>query len=119
MAGFEGLLTDLRWVAESDCKEQRGNRKSEDEDVSEAFHRLSPVGRSAERGACRGHEAFGQTTSGAVSQFLEETEFHLFAEIGIDPCEHVPVEGASTVPDVAEEEEEGEGCVTEGEPSAG
>jgi hypothetical protein len=50
---------------------------------------------------------------------LEEAEFNLFAKIWIDSCEHVPVEGASTVPDVTEEKEQSEGCVAEGEPSAG
>ena len=42
------LLADLRGIAEGDRKEEGGNRQGEDEDVSEAFHRESPVGRSAE-----------------------------------------------------------------------
>ena len=114
-----GLFADFWWISKGDREKQCRNRKGEDEDVSEAFHRLSPVGRLAERGTCRGHEAFGQTTRRAVSQFLEETKFDLFAEIGIDTCEHVAVEGASTVPDVTEEEEQCESGVTEGEPAAG
>ena len=36
-------LADLRRIAESDRKEQCGNRKSENEDVSEAFHRGTPL----------------------------------------------------------------------------
>ena len=71
------LLADLRGIPECDRKEQGCNRESEDEDVSEAFHRLAPVGRSAEGGACRGHEAIGQTTSGAITKFLEDCIFNL------------------------------------------
>ena len=41
------LLADLRGITERDRKEQRCNREGEDEDVSEAFHRESPEGRSA------------------------------------------------------------------------
>jgi hypothetical protein len=50
---------------------------------------------------------------------LEEAEFNLFAKIRINSCEHISVEGASTVPDVTEEEEQSESCVAEGEPAAG
>lgn len=57
MAGLDlldGLLTDLRWIAECDCEEQGGNRQAENEDVSEAFHQESPRERSAEGGGTRG-----------------------------------------------------------------
>ena len=43
-AGLRGSLADLRRIAECDREEQSCNRESEDEDVSEAFHRLSPKG---------------------------------------------------------------------------
>jgi hypothetical protein len=49
---------------------------------------------------------------------LEKAEFNLFTKIWINSCEHVAVEGACTVPDVTEEEEQSEGCVAEGEPAA-
>jgi hypothetical protein len=49
---------------------------------------------------------------------LEQPEFNLLAKIGIDACEHIPEEGACSVPDVAEEEEESEGGVAEGEPAS-
>ena len=119
MAGFEGLLADLRWIAEGDSEEKGGNRKGEDEDVSKAFHRITPGGRLAERGACRWHIAIGQTTGGAVSQFLEEAEFHLFAEVWVDTGEHIAVQSTSTVPDMAKEEQQCKGGVAEGEPAAG
>ena len=112
------LLADLRGIAEGDREEESGNRQGEDEDVSEAFHRESPVGRSAEGGACRGHVALGKTTGGTVAQFLEQTELNLFAQVGINTGEHIAVEGASTVPDVAEEEQQSEGGVAKGEPAA-
>lgn len=53
MAGFEGLFADLRWIAEGDGEEESGNREGEDEDVSKAFHRVTPGGRLAEWAACR------------------------------------------------------------------
>lgn len=119
MAGLEGLLADLRGVAEGDGEEESGNRKGEDEDVSKAFHRITPGGRLAEGGACRWHVAIGQTTGGAVSQFLEKAEFHLFTEVGIDTGEHIAVKSTSTVPDVSEEEQQCEGGVPKGEPATG
>jgi len=111
-------LADLRGIAESDGEEECGNRQGEDEDVSEAFHRESPRGRSAEGGACRGHVALGKATGGTVAQFLEQTELHLFAEIRIDTGKHIAIQGPSAVPDVPEEEEQGEGGMAESEPAA-
>ena len=35
-------LSDLRGISEGDREEQRGDRKGEDEDVSEAVHRKTP-----------------------------------------------------------------------------
>ena len=66
-----GLLSDLWWIAEGDSKEQGGNRKSEDEDVSEAFHLRVPRRRSVERSSCWGHIALWQTTCGFVAQLGE------------------------------------------------
>ena len=66
-----GLLSDLWWIAEGDRKEQGGNRKSEDEDVSEAFHLSFPRRRSVERRSCRGHVALWKTTCGLVAQLGE------------------------------------------------
>ena len=66
-----GLLSDLWWIAEGDSKEQGGNRKSEDEDVSEAFHLRVPRRRSVERRSCWGHIALWQTTCGLVAQLGE------------------------------------------------
>jgi hypothetical protein len=50
---------------------------------------------------------------------LEQTEVNLFTQVWIDSGEHIAVKRASTVPNVAEEEQQGEGGVTEGEPAAG
>ena len=107
-------------IAESDGKEEGRDGQSQDQDVREAFHEF-PLGvwRSAEGRTSWGHEALRQAAGGAVAQFLEQTEFHLFAQIWIDTCEHISVEGAGTVPDVAEEEQQGEGGVAKGEPAAG
>ena len=98
------LFADLRGIAESDGKEEGRDGQSQDQDVREAFHEF-PLGvwRSAEGRTSWGHEALRQAAGGAVAQFLEQTEFHLFAQIWIDTCEHISVEGAGTVPDVAEE----------------
>ena len=68
---FIRLLSDLWWIAEGDSKEQGGNRKSEDEDVSEAFHLRVPRRRSVERRSCWGHIALWQTTCGFVAQLGE------------------------------------------------
>ena len=37
-----GSLADLWGISEGDRKEQRGDRKGENEDVSEAVHRKTP-----------------------------------------------------------------------------
>ena len=120
VAGFlNRSLADFRGIAECNCKKQSGNREGEDEDVSEAFHRGSPEGRSVEGSSCRRNVALWQTAGRFVAEFGEQTEFHLVAEIGVDAGEHIAVEGASTVPDVPEEEQQREGGVAEGEPAAG
>ena len=54
---------------------------------------------------------------GSVAQLLEETELNLFAEVGVDASEDIPEEGASPVPDVAKEEQQGKRGVAEGEPA--
>ena len=116
MRGWESL-TDLRGIAEGDGEEQGGNTQGQDQDVGEALHGLTSG--SAEGRAGRGHVALGETTGGTVAQFGEQTKLHLLAQIGVNTGEHIAVQGASTVPDVAEEEEQGEGGVAEGEPTAG
>lgn len=112
-----GLLADLWWIAEGDSKEQRGNRKGEDEDVSEAFHLRVPRRRSVERRSCWGHIALWQTTCGLVAQLGEQAEFHLVSKVWIDTSKHIAVQGASPMPNVPKEEEKREGGVTEGEPT--
>ena len=99
-------LADLRGIAESDCEEQGCNRQRENEDVSEAFHRDSPWIGSVEGTSCGRYVTLGQASGGLVAQFLEQAEFHLIAEVGINTSEHVAVQGAGTVPDVAEEEQQ-------------
>jgi len=124
--GLQGLrlrrpsqsLTDLRGIAEGDREEQGGDGERQDEDVSEAFHGRTSW-RSAEGSTGGRHVALRQTAGGTVAQFLEQTKLHLFTEIRIDTGEHIAVEGASTVPDVTEEEEQREAGVAEGEPAAG
>ena len=118
--GFGGIksLTNFRRIAEGDCEEEGGNREGKDEDVSEAFHRVVPRGRSVEGSSSGGNVALGQATGGLVAQFLEQAEFHLIAEVGINTSEHVAVQGAGTVPDVAEEEQQREGGMAKGEPAA-
>ena len=120
VAGFlDGSLTDFRGIAERNCKKQSGNREGKDEDVSEAFLRGSPEGRSVEGCSCRRNVTLGQTAGRFVAEFGEQSELHLVAEIGVDTGEHVAVQGASTVPDVAEEEQQRKGGVAEGEPTTG
>ena len=41
-----------------------------------------------------------------VAKFGEQTEFHLVSEIWVDTGEHIAIQGAGTVPDVAEEEQQ-------------
>jgi uncharacterized protein YgiM (DUF1202 family) len=77
------------------------------------------VKRSAEGGAGRGHVALGQAAGGTVAQLLEETKLNLFAQVGIDSGKHIAVQGAGTMPNVTEEEQQGEGGVAEGEPAPG
>ena len=110
-------LADLWGIAEGNCKEQGGNRQSENEDVSEAFHRDSPGNRSVEGASCGRNVTLGQTAGRLVAKFGEQTEFHLVAEIGVDTGEHIAVQSAGTVPDVAEEEEQCKGGVPECEPA--
>ena len=120
VAGFlNRSLADFRGIAECNCKKQSGNREGKDEDVSEAFHRGSPERRSVEGCSSGRNVALGQTAGRFVAEFGEQTEFHLVAEIGVDTGKHIAVEGASTVPDVTEEEEQRKGGVAEGEPAAG
>ena len=119
-----GSFADLRGIAEGDGEEQGGNGQGQNQDVGEALHgefsrEEGWSRRSAEGGASRRHVALGQAAGRPVSQFLEEAELHLFAEIGVDAGEHITVEGAGTVPDVTEEEEQGEGGMAEGEPATG
>jgi hypothetical protein len=113
-----GLLSDLWWIAEGDRKEQGGNRKSEDEDVSEAFHLSFPRRRSVERRSCRGHVALWKTTCGLVAQLGEQAEFHLVSKVWIDTSKHIAVQGACPMPNVSKEEEQREGGVAEREPTA-
>ena len=44
---------------------------------------------------------------------------NLIAQVRIDTGEHVAVQRSCSVPDVAEEEQQREGCMAEGEPAAG
>ena len=114
-------LADLRGIAKGNREEEGCNRKRENEDVSKAFHLKTPFfrGRSVERGSCWRHVALRQPPCGFVAKFGEQAEFNLVSEIGVDAGEHVPVEGAGSVPNVAEEEQQRKSGVTEGEPSAG
>ena len=112
-------LSDLRGITEGNCEEESGNCQSENEDVSEAFHRDTPRRGSFEGASCRGNVSLWKTASGLVAQFLEQTEFNLISEIGINTGEHVAVQGPGSMPDVAEEEQKGECCVSEGEPATG
>lgn len=112
-------LADLWGIAEGNCKEQGGNRQSENEDVSEAFHRDSPGNRSVEGASCGRNVTLGQTTGGFVAEFLEQAELNLIAQVRIDTGKHVAVQRSGSVPDVAEEEQQREGCMAEGEPAAG
>ena len=107
--GFGGIksLTDFRRIAEGDCEEEGGNREGKDEDVSEAFHRVVPGGRSVKGRSCGGNVALGQATGSFVTELGEEAKLHLIAEVGINTSEHVAVQGAGTVPDVAEEKQQG------------
>ena len=120
MAGFWRIksLTDFRRIAECDCEEESGNREGKDEDVSEAFHRVVPIGRSVEGCSSGGNVALWQATGGFVTELGKEAKFHLISEVRINTSEHVAVQGAGTVPDVAEEEQQREGGVAEGEPAA-
>ena len=111
------LLADLRGITEGDREEQSCNRKGENEDVSEAFHRKTPVERLFEGSSRGGNVTIGKTAGGLIAKFGEETEFNLVAEIGVDTGEHISVQGASTMPDVTEEEEQSECGVAEGEPT--
>ena len=97
-AGFWEIksLTDFRRIAEGDCEEEGGNRKGQDEDVSEAFHRVVPRGRSVEGSSSGGNVALGQATGGFVTELGEEAKFHLISEVGINTSKHVAVQGAGT-----------------------
>ena len=86
-------LTDFRRIAEGDCEEEGGNRKGKDEDVSEAFHRVVPKGRSVERSSSGGNVALGQAAGGFVTELGEEAKLHLISEVGINTSEHVAVKG--------------------------
>ena len=111
-------LSDLRGITEGNCKEQGGNCQSENEDVSEAFHRDTPWRESVEGASCRRDVTLGKTAGGFVAEFLEQTEFNLISEVGINSGEHIAIQGTSSVPDVAEEEQQRECGVSEGEPAA-
>ena len=112
-------LSDLWGIAEGNCKEQGRNCESENEDVSEAFHRDTPWRELFEGTSCGRNVTLWKTASGFVAEFLEQTEFNLISEIGINTCEHIAVQSPSSMPDMAEEEQQSESCMSKREPATG